>query len=301
MEKALLRSPEYSLPSEHLILSLLNIFLLAPVTNEFFLAYRHPLGIDVIRRILIPIFSCSKSSNPEIRTKSVTLFKTAVEMATDESKEAALTELLKLAQAGKAIGPDRKVLYSMFSVLSTSAQVSSVMVKSVPALLSKETNEAALPTLASSLTPHLVFHLRENLPVPDEVLKLLVAEMQNSKPVIRRAFVSLVGETFWALGNLTTTSAALVARTVFTAFESSLKSVATNPLNASAGPVEGYVAAAVLLGPFSRSGVFGSSPVFPFLLVLISLIWCHFRRDDFTKYYCSGYYFAFEAVFPCVG
>jgi hypothetical protein len=301
MEKALLRSPEYSLPSEHLILSLLNIFLLTPVSNEFFLAYRHPLGIDVIRRILIPIFSCSKSSNPEIRTKSVTLFKTAVEMATDESKEAALTELLKLAQAGKAIGPDRKVLYSMFSVLSTSAQVSSVMVKSVPALLSKETNEAALPTLASSLTPHLVFHLRENLPVPDEVLKLLVAEMQNSKPVIRRAFVSLVGETFWALGNLTTTSAALVARTVFTAFESSLKSVATNPLNASAGPVEGYVAAAVLLGPFSRSGVFGSSPVFLFLLVLISLIWCHFKRYDFAKYYCSGYYFAFEAVFPCVG
>lgn len=253
------------------------------MTNEFFLAYRHPLGIDVIRRILIPIFSCLKSSNPEIRTNSVSLFKITVEMATDESKEAALTELLKLAQAGKATGPDRKILYSMFSVLSTSAQVSSVIVKSVPGLLSKETNEAAIPTLASSLTPHLVFHLRENLPVPDEVLKLLVAEMQSSKPVIRRAYVSLVGETFWALGNLTTSSAAQVARTVFTAFESSLKSVATNPLNASAGPVEGYVAAAVLLGPFSRSGVFGSSPVFLFLLVLISLIWYRFRRYDFTK------------------
>jgi len=255
----------------------INIFLLTPVTSEFFLACRRPLGIDVIRRILIPIFSCSKSSNPEIRANSVTLFKITVEMATDESKEAALTELLKLSQAGKAIGPDRKILYSMFSVLSTSAHVSSVMIKSVPALLAKEANEAALPTLASSLTPHLVFHLRENLPVPDQVLKLIVAEMQNSKPVIRRAFVSLVGETFWTLGNLTTTSAALVARTVFTAFESSLKSVATNPLNASAGPLEGYVAAAVLLGPFSRSGVFGSSPVLLFLLVLISLILCHFR------------------------
>ena len=228
-----------------------------------------------MRRILIPIFSCSKSSNGEIRANSVALFKIIVERATDESKEAALTELLKLAQAGKAMGPDRKVLYTMFSVLSTSAQVSPVMVKSVPALLAKETNEAALPTLASSLTPHLVFHLRENLPVPDEVLKLLVAEMQNSKPVIRRAFVSLVGETFWALGDLTA-SATIVARSVFTAFESSLKSVATNPLNASAGPVEGYIAAAVLLGPFSRSGVFGSSPLSLFILVLISLIWCYF-------------------------
>lgn len=252
-----------------------NDFLFTPVTSEFFLAYPHPIGIDVMRRILIPIFSCSKSSNGEIRANSVALFKIIVERATDESKEAALTELLKLAQAGKAMGPDRKVLYTMFSVLSTSAQVSPVMVKSVPALLAKETNEAALPTLASSLTPHLVFHLRENLPFPDEVLKLLVAEMQNSKPVIRRAFVSLVGETFWALEDLTT-SAAIVARSVFTAFESSLKSVATNPLNASAGPVEGYIAAAVLLGPFSRSGVFGSSPLSLFILVLISLIWCYF-------------------------
>jgi len=167
--------------------------------------------------------------------------------------------LLKLAQAGKAIGPDRKFLYTMFSVLGSSEQLSPVMIKSVPALLAKETNEAALSVLASSLTPHLIFHLRENLPIPEEVLKLLVVEMQNSKPMVRRAFVSLVGEVFWTLGDLTTTSAATLARAVFTAFESSLKSVATNPLNASAGPVEGYVATAALLGPFARSGIFGSS------------------------------------------
>jgi hypothetical protein len=175
------------------------------------------------------------------------------------------------------------------------------MVKSVPALLAKETNDAALLILASSLAPHLVFHLREDLPLPDDVLKLLVVEMQNSKPVVRRAFVSLVGETFWALEDLTTTSATTLARAVFTAFESSLKSVAMNPLNTSAGPVEGYVAAAVLLGPFFRSEVFGSSYVSLFLLVLISLVWCYFRRYDLAKCNCSGYHFAFEAIFPCVG
>jgi hypothetical protein len=242
------------------------------VTSEFFVAYHHPLSIDVFRRILVPIFSCAKSANAEIRASSIALFKITVEGATNEGKETALTELLKLAQAGKAIGPDRKILYSMFSVLSASAQLSPVMVKSVPALLAKETNEAALPVLASSLTPHLALHLRENLPLPDEVLKLLVVEMQNTKPIVRRAFVSLVGEMFWALGDLTTTSAATFARAVFTALESSLKSVATNPLNASAGPVEGYVAAALLLGPFSRSGVFGSSHVLLFLLVLTSSV-----------------------------
>ena len=259
IEKALLRSPEYSLPGEHAAFCRLTCSYESQVTGEFFVAYHHLLSIDVVRRILVPIFNCAKSANTEIRTNSITLFKITVGKATNEGKEAALTELLKLAQAGKAIGPDRKVLYSMFGVLSSSAQLSPVVVKSVPALLAKETNEAALPVLATSLTPHFIFHVRENLPVPDEVLKLLVAEMQNAKPTARRAFVSLVGETFWALGDLTTTSAITLARAVVSAFESSLKSVATNPLNASAGPVEGYVAAAILLGPLSRSGVFGSS------------------------------------------
>jgi hypothetical protein len=259
MEKALLRSPEYSLLGEHARFCRSTSSYESQVTSEFFVAYRHPLSIDVVRRILLPIFSCAKSANAEIRTNSIPLFEIVVGKATNEGKETALTELLKLAQAGKAIGPDRKILYSMFSVLSSSAQLSPVMVKSVPTLVAKETNEAALSVLATSLTPHFIFHLRENIPFPNEVLKLLVAEMQTSKPIARRAFVSLVGETFWALGDLTTTSAITLARAVLGAFESSLKSVATNPLNASAGPVEGYVAAAVLLGPFSRSAVFGSS------------------------------------------
>jgi hypothetical protein len=242
------------------------------VVSEFFVAYRHPLSIDVFRRILVPIFNLAKSANAEIRANSITLFNITVERATNEGKEAALTELLKLVQAGKAIGPDRKILYTMFSVLNSSEQLSPVMIKSAPALLAKETNEAALPVLASSLAPHLIFYLRENLPVPDEILNLLVVEMQNSKPILRRAFVSLVGEVFWTLGDLATTSAATLARAVFTAFESSLRSMATNPLNASAGPVEGYVAVATLLGPFSRSGIFGSSHAFLFLLVLISSV-----------------------------
>jgi hypothetical protein len=152
----------------------------------------------------------------------------------------------------------------MFLSLGASAQVSSVIVKSVPVLLAKETNEASLPIFAFSLTPHLAFYLQEDLPFPDEVSKLLLKEMQNSKPTIRRAFVTLVGEMFWALGDLKTANAATFARAAFPAFESSLKSLSANPLNAAVGPLEGYVAVAVLLGPFARSGVLGSSYAFLF-------------------------------------
>jgi hypothetical protein len=282
VEKALLRSPEYSLPGESPTISCQSSPHECPVTSEFFLAYPHPLSVDVFRRILVPILSCAKSANPEIRTNSITLFKITLERATDEGKEAGLTELLRLAQAGKATGPDRKVLYSMFSVFSASSQVSSLMVKSVPAVLAKEANEAAIATLASSLTPHLALHLRENLPISDEALKLFVAQMQNSKPIVRRAFVSLVGETFWVLGDLTTASATTLARALLPALELSLKSVAANPLNASAGPMEGYVAAAVLLGPFSRSGVFGSLYASFILLFLIS-IWCCLQKTQYRE------------------
>ena len=218
------------------------------------------------------ILSCAKSANPEIRANSISLFKITTEKATDESKEATVEELLKLAQAGKAIGPDRKVLYTMFSFLSTSAQVSSLMVKVIPSLLAKETSEVALPILASSLTKHLAFYLREDLPFPDEVSKLLTTEMQNNKPPIRRAFVTLAGNTFWDLGNLKTANAVAFARAVFPGLESSLKSVAANPLNTAGGPVEGYIATAVLLGPFSRSRVFGNSHVSIFFLLILILI-----------------------------
>jgi hypothetical protein len=44
---------------------------------------------------------------------------------------------------------------------------------------------------------------------------------------------------------------------VLPSFETSIKTVAANPLNATAGPLEGYIAIAVLLGPISRSGKFG--------------------------------------------
>ncbi|KAI0060576.1 ARM repeat-containing protein [Artomyces pyxidatus] len=244
MEKALLRSPEYALT----------------VISEFFLSYPFSLDSDVFRRILTPTLNCAKSANATVRLGAIALFRVVLEKkASDESKELAVTELLNLAKAGKSVGPDRQILYSMLGFLSPSTAVSSAMVSTVPALLAKETNDAAIPVLAAALTPHLVFHLKEDIPLSPDVSKILVTEMQNNKPVIRRAFVSMVGSAFWELGGLPSEGSKTFAKAALPAFEASLKAVAANPLNAAAGPVEGYVAAGVLLGPFSRSGTFGSS------------------------------------------
>ncbi|TFY83754.1 hypothetical protein EWM64_g252 [Hericium alpestre] len=212
---------------------------------------------NAFRRILTPTLNCSKSANASVRADSVSLFRVVVEKkASDDSKEHAVTELLNLAKAGKSIGPDRQILYSMLGFLSPSTQVSDAMVKTVPALLAKETNEAAVPALGAALTPHLAFHLEEDKPLPSDVVAILVKEMQNAKPFIRRAFVTLVGDAFWELGSLTNDTAKSLAKATLPAFEASLKVVATNPLNPAGGPLEGYVAAGILLGPFSTSGAF---------------------------------------------
>ncbi|KAA1470496.1 ARM repeat-containing protein [Dentipellis sp. KUC8613] len=241
MEKALLRSPEHALL----------------VVSDFFLFYPPSLDSDDFRRILTPTLNSAKSANALVRSGAVSLFRVVVEKkATDESKEHAVTELLNLAKAGKSVGPDRQILYSMLGFLNPSTSVSDAMIKTVPALLAKETNEAAIPVLGSALTPHLAFYLQEGKAIPSDVVATFVKEMQSQKPVIRRAFVTLVGDAFWELENLTNDAAKELAKATLPAFEASLKTVASNPLNSAGGPLEGYVAAGVLLGPFSRSGAF---------------------------------------------
>ncbi|THH11230.1 hypothetical protein EW146_g8121, partial [Bondarzewia mesenterica] len=241
MEKAILRSPEYALP----------------VISDFFLAYPHLVDTEAFRRILTPALNCSKSANANVRAGSITLFRVLLEeKALEESKEIAVTELLNLAKAGKSIGPDRQILYSMLGFLSPSDSVSGTMLQIVPALLAKETNESATPVLGSALTAHLAYHLRKDMPLPADATTILVKEMQSSKPVIRRAFVSLIGDALWELGSLPNEQSRAFAKTVLPAFQMSLKTVAENPLNSNGGPLEGYVAVGILLGPFSRSGVF---------------------------------------------
>jgi hypothetical protein len=49
------------------------------------------------------------------------------------------------------------------------------------------------------------------------------------------------------------------AKSLLPSLENNLKSVVTNPLNSSAGPLEGYIAVAVLLGPLSQTKKFSKS------------------------------------------
>lgn len=134
----------------------------------------------------------------------------------------------------------------------------------------KETHEGAGAVLAAALPRHLGYVLRygakdaADAPKAAEVLKNLTAliakEMGSIKPGVKKAFVALAGSVFFEdaverqEGEVDRVTE--FAKAVLPSFESLLKNATANPLNA-VGIVEGYIAAAVLLGPVARLGKFG--------------------------------------------
>ncbi|EGO00628.1 hypothetical protein SERLA73DRAFT_71629 [Serpula lacrymans var. lacrymans S7.3] len=242
MEKALLRSPENSLS----------------VVRDFFIAYTHPLEIDTFKKVVSFALNAAKSNNAVVRGNAIELFKVAMTHQSSESySEFTATELLALPKAGKTTGPDHRVaLYSMLHALSPSNAISSNIVQIVPTLVLKESQDGAMAILASTLPSHLVFLLRSDIAVPSDVSSIIAKEMNNTKPVIRRAFCLLAGATLWEMGELSTDASIVFAKALSASFEINLKNVATNPLNSTVGPLEGYIAIFALLGPFKRSGSF---------------------------------------------
>ncbi|KAL4068779.1 armadillo-type protein, partial [Scleroderma yunnanense] len=242
IEKALLRSPEHSLS----------------VTRDFFLAYSHPLDPPVFKKLLTSCLSSAKSNNPTVRANATALFKVLLNTIPEDCIESVVPELLVLPQASKTTGPDHRVaLYTMLSMVQASITVSSSIVKALPPLILKETNDAAIATLASTLPRHLTYLMNENICIPPEICNAIAKEMTNVKPALRRAYVSLTGTALWNLASsLDTDSSVAFTKTITTSLEANLKTVSTNPLGASAGPLEGYIALSILLGPMAKSGKF---------------------------------------------
>ncbi|KAF8627766.1 hypothetical protein AX17_006131 [Amanita inopinata Kibby_2008] len=250
VEKALLRSPEHSLP----------------VIIQFFTAYGHPLDTDTFRRLVTQVVNSSKSSNVTVRSNSVQVFKAIVSKidASDPNSllPVAVTELLSLPKAGKSAGPDHRVaLYSMLSYITPKPNLSAELIQTVTPLLAKDaqTNEQATTVLAFVLAPHVAMLLQPSTeaPLPTETTSLIAKEMNNAKSGIKRAFCTLAGSVLLEGDVILTTEKGIsFAKSLLPSFEACLKTASSTALTASGGPLEGYIAISVLLGPFARSGKF---------------------------------------------
>ena len=273
------------------------------VIAQFLPAYSHPVEGDAFRRLLTPTLNSAKSSNHLVRTSSVALFNVLVKRTSSPADlEHTVTELLSLPKAGKTTGPDHRLaLYTMLGAIPPSEFISTQIAQTSLPLLAKETHDASVAALGSSLVPHLVQSLRA-ASLAGNIASVAAKEMTSTKPAVRRAFCSLVGSALWELDTLDTAAAAALAKAVIPSFETNLKTVSGNPLNAVAGPLEGYVATAILLGPLARSKQFGSCPSFHVFSRHVPYIFNLHRRCDFAQCYPAiDIYCAPEAVLPLVG
>ncbi|KAG1731829.1 armadillo-type protein [Suillus paluster] len=241
-EKALLRSPEYSLS----------------VIADFLLAYSHTLDSTTFKKLLTASLNSAKSNNPVVRTNATGLFKVLISKDIDSTNaNAALTDVLALPKAGKTTGPEHRLtLYAMLAAMPPSAAVSVTVVQNVPLLLVKETNDAAVGVLASIMAIHLTFILKANIEAPADTTTMIAKEITNPKPVIRRAFVSITGSALWNADTVDTDAVFAFSSGVTSALETNLKIVTANPLTAAVGPLEGYIALALLMGPLANTGKF---------------------------------------------
>ncbi|KAG6844943.1 hypothetical protein H0H87_002276 [Tephrocybe sp. NHM501043] len=243
VEKALLRSPEISLP----------------VISNFISTYPHPLSQDAFGRLLTQTLNSTKSSNPQTRTSAIDLFKTLFPRSTSEYTPIALTEILSLPKAGKTAGPDHRVaLYTMLAHLAPSADISASLIQTTTPLLAKETHEGSIIVLAGALTAHIVFLLTSPASsfLKPETVTLIAKEMGSTKPAVRRTFCGLAGTVLVGGLDFEDQRALDFAKALVPALEGSLKTVAANPLTVNAGPLEAYIATAALLGPLARTGKF---------------------------------------------
>jgi hypothetical protein len=208
--------------------------------------------------------------NPFVRTSSIELFRVIMEKnATDVMLEMAVNELLSLPRLSKTAGPDhRATLYAMLSSIKPSHSVSRSIVQVVPPLLARETHDVAVSLLATAIPQHIDFLLHVNEPLLSETTNLIAREMNNAKPMVRRAFCSLVGKALWESENAKSEAFLAFATAVLSSLESNLKNVSASPIS-SAGPLAGYIASALLLGPLGHSGRFGKH-LTHFLLVVLS-------------------------------
>lgn len=134
---------------------------------------------------------------------------------------------------------------------------SMTLVNALPTLIVKETNDVAILLLVRILPIHLNHLFACNTPIPADITTRVAKEMNNAKPALKRAFVSVVGAALWDLDYMTESIKAF-AKAISGGLEGCIKTVSGNPLGATAGPLEGYVAVAILLGPLAASHVFST-------------------------------------------
>lgn len=189
IEKGLLRSPEIVLDG-----------VLKPLVTS--LPTDVDLGALLQHKLLKPLLSAVKSSNPAIRTGAVAVFRAIASRSNDlVAMDKAADELSNPLKTGKLASPDHRVLYSeMIESLPLSNAGYQAAASALASSAIKEGNEAALIAEAAALTKVITIIMQNGEEVAQPVSDAFSKGMVDKKPPMRKVWLLNAGATLHALG-----------------------------------------------------------------------------------------------------
>ncbi|KAH6613600.1 armadillo-type protein [Chaetomium sp. MPI-SDFR-AT-0129] len=181
LEKGLLRAPEVVLND-----------LITPLVHSI---SRFDLSQALSGRFVRPLLSNIKSSNATIRSGAVSAFKALASNSQDPALlEKVADEVLGPLKSGKLASADHRVLHSeMLVALPASVGIATKVASGLPALVSKEANEAALNSETLVLNGS-ASTLLQNAEAPKPLVDAYVKGLADKKAPVRRIWVLRTGD-----------------------------------------------------------------------------------------------------------
>lgn len=195
IDKALLRAPE-------IVLGGLLKLLVTSLPESMDLS-------EVLRgKLLKPLLSNVKSSNPGIRAGAISVFRAIVARCFDlQVMDGVVNEVASPLTAGKLASPDQRVIHAeMLQATPLSDESAIKTCSALVAVASKEGNEAALAAETSALARSIAMILEGGEELSKAVLDAVVKGLAEKKPGLRRLWLLRVGSILQGLGRHESTS-----------------------------------------------------------------------------------------------
>ncbi|KAF5128258.1 eIF-2-alpha kinase activator GCN1 [Metarhizium anisopliae] len=195
IEKGLLRAPEVVLGGvlKPLVTSLPDDFDLSKILDG---------------KLLKPLLSNVKSSNPSIRSGAIAAFRAIVVKCHDlKTLDHVVDELANPLATGKLPAAEQKILHSeMLEATPLSSQSTTKVLVSLSTISTKEGNEAALAAETSALAHAAILALKEGTDLPKPATEAFVKGLADKKPGSRRIWLLRVANILYTLRDTSATA-----------------------------------------------------------------------------------------------
>jgi hypothetical protein len=224
LEKGLLRAPEVVLND-----------LITPLIQS--LSDKIDFSNIICNKLLKPLLSNIKSSNPAIRQGAIAVFKTAISRCHDEEAISKMSEeILTPLKSGKVPAADQRALHAeMLAALPISENLAKKILPAVSLVATKEANEVALSAETTVLAQYAIWCLSNSINVDKAIWDVFAKGISDKKIPTRRVWTMRLGEVLWTLNesDLVKSNSILIAETVLPSLIELWTEVLSNPLTAA--------------------------------------------------------------------